>query len=302
MKIAHIGEISAFITAICWTINGICFEMAGKRVGSFAVNLIRLLIAFFLISIFNFFTTGMILPFDANLHSFVYLSVSGIIGFVVGDLFLFQAYVLIGARVSMLIMSLSPPITALFSYFILKEKIGIISFLGISLVIIGIMIVILTKDESEEGIKFELSKSIKGILYAFLGAVGQAFGLIASKIGMKNYSNPFLATQIRIIAGIAGFLILYLISNRWNEAYDALKNKKAMLEITLGSILGPFIGVSLSLYAVNNTKVAVASAIMSIMPVLIIPLSVFAFKEKVKIKEIFGAIISVVGVVVLFLQ
>lgn len=298
---SHIGETAAFATAICWTVTGTCFELAGKKVGSFAVNLIRLLIAFFIISIFTFFTRGMLLPVDADYHAWLWLAVSGLIGFVIGDLFLFQAYVLIGTRVSMLIMSLAPPITAVFGYFILGEKVGIAAVAGIVLVVSGIIMVIFTKNDSESNSKIGLSKSLRGIIYALLGALGQAFGLISSKIGMKTFSNPFAATQIRIIAGIAGFLVLYAISNRWSEALSAIKNKKAMLFITIGSIMGPFLGVSLSLFAVNNTKAAIASTITSIMPILILPVSVFVFKEKLGLKEILGALVTVCGVVILFL-
>jgi drug/metabolite transporter (DMT)-like permease len=297
----HIGETAAFATAICWTITGTCFEIAGKKVGSFAVNLIRLLIAFLIMSVYNYFTRGMLLPLDANYHSWLWLVISGLIGFVLGDLFLFQAYVLIGSRISLLIMSLAPPITAVFGYFILGEKLGLIALLGILLVVLGICMVVFTKNESDSNSKIGLSKSIKGLLYALLGAIGQAIGLISSKIGMRDYSNPFAATQIRIIAGIIGFLVLYAISKRWNEAYIAVKNKKAMLYITIGSIMGPFLGVSLSLYAVNNTETAIASAIMSIMPILIIPISVTVFKEKVNLKEILGALVTVSGVIILFL-
>lgn len=54
----------------------------------------------------------MVLPFDAQAEQWAWLALSGIVGFVIGDLLLFQSYVIIGARIAMLIMALAPPITA----------------------------------------------------------------------------------------------------------------------------------------------------------------------------------------------
>ncbi|SHJ17483.1 Uncharacterized membrane protein [Geosporobacter subterraneus DSM 17957] len=295
---AHYGEIAAFATAICWTVTAVAFETAGRRVGSLSVNLIRLVMAFFLLSIFTFFTRGMFLPFDATATMWFWLILSGLIGFVLGDLFLFQAYVEVGSRISMLIMSTAPPITAFLGFFILGECISPMNLLGMAVTIGGIALVILVKNTGES--KVEVSKPLKGLLYAFIGALGQALGLILSKFGMGSYS-PFAATQIRIIAGIIGFVIVVTLRQGWGSLMDSLKDQKAMTAISIGAAFGPFIGVSLSLLAIQHTTTGIASTIMSITPVLIIPAAIFMFKEKVTQKEILGAVITVIGVSLLFL-
>lgn len=295
---AHYGEIAAFATACCWVVTGISFELAGKRVGSLAVNLIRLVMAFMIMTGFTMITRGMALPLDATPHAWFWLVISGLIGFVIGDLFLFQAYVLIGARISMLIMATVPPITAVLGVFFLDEGLTGLTIAGMTLTFIGIAMVILIRND--DGGKFQFSHSIKGLFYAFMGALGQAFGLVSSKIGMGSY-DAFSSTQIRIIAGIFGFLIIYAVGNHWSILPRAFKDTKGMSFITLGAFFGPFLGVSLSLVAIQNTDAAIASTIMSIMPVLIIPLSVLVFKEKIKIKELIGAVVTVIGVMILFI-
>jgi len=294
----YIGEAAAFATAICWTITGVSFELAGKKVGSFAVNLIRMLIALVVMTVFNYFTRGLAFPTDATSRAWFWLSISGLIGFVLGDLFLFQAYVLIGTRISMLIMATVPPITAILSFYIFNERLTLFGILGMLITITGIGMVIFVRGDSSQSLK--LSHPIKGLSYAFIGAIGQAVGLITSKLGMGTY-NAFAATQIRIIAGIVGFLILYTLTNRWNEAGSALKHRGAMIFIIIGSIFGPFLGVSLSLVSLQFTKAAIASTIMSILPVLVIPASILVFKEKVRLREIAGSALTVVGVAVLVL-
>lgn len=295
---SNIGEIAALATAFCWTISSASFEISGRKVGSLSVNYIRLVIGFIFISIYTYFTRGMFFPIDATSSNWIWLSLSGLIGFFIGDLFLFQSFLELGSRISMLVMASSPPITAILGYLIMNEKLKPISLVGMTVTIIGIAIVILSKNPDEK--KIEITHSIKGLTYAFLGSVGQSVGLIFSKIGMGDY-NPFAATQIRIITGFISFTILFLVLNKWSDLKVALKEKKAMVGITIGSIFGPFVGVSLALLSLKYTSAGVSATITSIVPVLIIPLAIILFKEKVKTKEIIGAIVSVVGVALLFL-
>lgn len=295
---SNLGIIAALGTAFCWTITAVAFESAGKKVGSLAVNLIRLVMAFLLLSIFNLFTRGMILPLDASGATWLWLSFSGLIGFVIGDLFLFQAYVEIGSRISMLIMSIVPPITALTGFILLDERISLLGLLGMFATIGGIAIVIFSRNPDDKKVK--LSHPIKGMIYAFIGALGQAFGLVFSKFGMGDY-NPFGATQIRIIAAIIGFSIVITLWKKWGELNTAIKDKNALKQISLGAFFGPFIGVSLSLLAVQYAPTGIVSTITSITPILVIPASIFIFKEKVLPREIIGAIISLIGVSLLFI-
>jgi len=294
----HLGEIAALITALCWTMTAVSFEAAGKKVGSISVNLIRLVIAFVLISLYNFFTRGMILPIDASGSTWLWLTFSGIIGFVIGDLFLFQAYVEVGSRISMLIMSTVPPITAITGFIIMGEKITTLGLTGMIITMLGISLVILTKSPVDKKVK--LSHPIKGLIYALIGALGQAFGLVFSKFGMGSY-NPFAATQIRIIAAIIGFSIVITASKNWRKVLLAFKDRKAMKYIGLGSIFGPFIGVSLSLLAVQHAPTGIVSTITSITPILLIPVSIIIFKEKVFPREILGSIITLLGISLLFI-
>jgi len=294
----HIGEIAALITAICWTINAVAFESAGKKVGSLSVNYIRLFIAFLFLSISSYMTRGLAFPTDATSHTWFWLLISGLIGLVLGDLFLFQAYVEIGSRISLLIMSAAPPITALAGFFIMGEKISFLGLVGMFTTMVGICLVILSRNPEENKVQF--NRPVRGIIYAGLGALGQAFGLILSKLGMGSY-NPFAATQIRTIAAIIGFTVIITIRHKWSEIKAAFDDRKAIGEIAIGAVFGPFIGVTFSLLAVQYTATGIVSSISSISPVLIIPASIAIFKEKVLPREILGAVVSIVGVTLLFL-
>ncbi len=293
----HYGEFAALLTAIFWTITALSFEIAAKKVGTYSLNIIRLGFAFVLLAAFSYFRRGLILPIDASLHAWIWLSLSGIIGFVLGDMFLFASFAMIGARISMLIMTLVPPFAAIMSWFLLGETMSLMALSGMFLVVGGISISIWSRQN--QGEKIKLNYPIKGILFAVLGAIGQAGGLILSKFGMIDY-DPFAATQIRIIAGFFGFAIVISILRRWKYVKATFSDKKAMTGISIGSFFGPFLGVSFSLIAIQYTNAGIAATLMAIVPILIIPPAILLFKQKVSFKEVIGAMISVGGVVLFF--
>ncbi len=294
------GEVAALFTAIFWTITAISFERASLRIGSLSVNIIRLFIGFVFLTIFTWIYRGIAFPTDIDSNSWMWLLLSGLVGFVFGDLFLFKSYTIIGSRFSMLIMTLVPPITALFGWLLLGEKLTLMNYLGMFLTISGISLAIFSRDKVQ-GKKLKLKLSMKGILFACGGAVGQAIGLVISKVGMKDYS-PFAATQIRLIAGMGGFVILVTLMGRWKKIFSSISDRKGMTGTTLGSFFGPFLGVSFSLLAVQYTQTGIASTIMSIVPVLIIPPVIIIYKQKVSFLEMIGATISVVGVSLFFVK
>lgn len=299
----YYGELAALFTAFMWTVSSMAFEAAGKRIGSLSLNILRLLMALLFISAMNYFSRGLILPTDTDAYTWFWLAISGLVGFVIGDLLLFQAFIVIGARITMLVMSLAPPITALIGWMLLGETLTIKQILAMAVTVSGIFIVMIFRKNNDKGVKYgkkSISVAFAGFLLALGGTIGQAAGLVLSKKGMGDY-NPFAATQIRIIAGIAGFALLITILNRWKRVMVATKNIPAIKSMALGSFAGPFLGVSFSLIAVKYTETGIAATIMAIVPVIIIIPAIVINKEKISLMEILGAIIAVIGVGLFFL-
>jgi drug/metabolite transporter (DMT)-like permease len=198
----------------------------------------------------------------------------------------------------MLIMALVPPITTLISWLIMEETLSAGDFTGMALVVGGIALVVLERPRGEKAVRF--SHPVSGILLAIGGAAGQAVGLVLSKYGMGDY-NAFAATQIRVFAGFAGMTLLYFPLRAWGRVWIGLKNPRGLWITINGAFFGPFLGVSFSLLAVQHALAGVASTIMAIVPVLIIPPAVFFFKEQVNAREVIGAAVAVAGVGILFI-
>jgi drug/metabolite transporter (DMT)-like permease len=290
---SHVGEIASLLVAVCWTMSALLFEKAGHKVGSLSVNIIRLFIAVGFLGLTTQFTRGMFFAFDATPHNWFWLGLSGIVGFFLGDLLLFKSFTVIGSRTSQLIMSFAPMLTAMIGWVMLDEILSLKSIAGIIVSMAGIMIAVVDKE-------LKLNIPLKGFLFAFGGALGQAVGLILSKKGMGDY-DAVAATQIRAIFGLLGFALLVTFLKRWQKVFKSAKDTRSMSVITLGAVFGPFVGVALSLFAVQHTETGIASTLMALVPIFIIVPSALMFHEKITARQVIGAVISIAGASIFFL-
>jgi drug/metabolite transporter (DMT)-like permease len=303
---SNTGELAALCTALCWTGTAFCFQAAGRAIGSLTVNLLRLMLALGLLSLLGWALRGQAWPGDASAHAWVWLSISGLIGFALGDLCLFRAFVLLGARRSTLVMSLVPPMTACIGWVALGEVLSLGQITAIALTVTGVILAVRERADTHTGAGAGVSKEHapaelgKGVLLALGGAVGQAAGLVLSKYGMGDY-HALAATQIRVMAGIAGFAVVFTAVGWWPRLWDARRSPRGLAFTALGALLGPVTGVTLSLYAVQHTATGVAASIMAVTPILVIPVAAVVYRERVTARSVLGAMVAVVGVILLFL-
>ncbi len=299
-----IGEAIALVTVLCWTFSVQFFAVASKEVGSTPVNIIRLFVALLLFTALLLFRQGVLLPVDFPVRAWLLLSLSGVIGFFIGDIFLFKALVEIGPRITMLIQSLAAPTAAVFGWGFLHESYTLQQWLGMAITLAGVAAVILEKSKgAAPAEKLQVARvSYHGVGFAFAAMIGQAGGLLLSKSGMQTetgYLDAFSATQIRALAAFACFVMYFTVTGKWLRVKTALTNKKAVIFTALGATVGPFIGVSMSLMALHYLPTGVASTFFSLIPICIIPFSIYIYKEHVSLRAIGGAFVAVFGVYLL---
>ena len=113
---------------------------------------------------------------------------------------------------------------------------------------------------------------------------------------------PFAATTIRGYIGLAGFFLSLMLFSKDGLAKlrSAVRDRKAMWCVFASTIFGPFIGVSASLLATQYTSAGIAQTIFALTPILIIAPAAILFHQKVTVREVIGAVISVVGVCLFF--
>lgn len=300
-----LGEVIGLTTVLCWTISVQLFGAASKEVGATPVNVIRLSIAVLLFSLFLLVRDGSPIPVGFPLHAWVYLGLSGVVGFFIGDIFLFKALVELGPRLAMLLHSLAAPASAVIAWLLLGETYVPLQWMGIFVTLSGVAVVIFERSPGGKGPKATRQKSaasVKGILFGIGAMLGQAGGFVLSKVGMQvgdGYLDAFSATQVRALAAFFCFVIYFTLAGKWRNVKKAVTNRKALIYTSTGSFLGPFIGVSLSLLTLHYLPTGVAATILSLVPVCIIPFSVFLHKEYVSFKAIAGAVIAVFGIYLL---
>ena len=304
-----IGELSALSVSLLWTAGSIMFASAARRIGAFSVNALRIVFAIFLIALTHALLYGSFLPVEANIHQWLYLSISGLIGLAIGDYAYFASMVYIGPRRGVLLLSTAPIFATVFGYVVLGEVLGTWSLIGIAVTMTGVMMVILEQEgRTREQPRTPREKSL-GVFFGLIAGMGQGVGLVISKYGMINVAdegagalNPLSATMIRLIAAALIIWIGILITRRTSSITSTLKNKQAMTRMVGGTITGPFLGIWLSMIAVTYTEAGIAATLMSLMPVVVIPVVYIVYKQKTSPRSIIGAVIAVIGVAMLFLM
>ena len=307
----YLGEIISLTVAVSWTITALFAEVGSKRLGSLQMNVIRMVLSLCMLGATLWWFTGSLVPLYADGKAWFWLSLSGFVGYLLGDYCLFNSYIWIGSRFGQLFMTLAPPTAAIAGFFMLGETLAWNAWLGMLVTLTGIGISVLNKGTSN---KISLKLPLKGVLFGIGAGIGQGIGLVLSKVGMTHYEAsipmgeemvadlmPFASTFIRAVTGAIGFLCVMGFQKQFHTLATSVRDRKGMNAAVWATITGPFIGVSLSLMAVQYTEAGIASTLMALTPVFIIWPAHFFFGQKVAFKEVVGACISVVGVSLFFI-
>jgi drug/metabolite transporter (DMT)-like permease len=293
---SHSGEWAAMLTAVCWTVSATAFSAAGSRIGSIPVNVFRMLVAMLVFAVIGLFATGSPLPLDVGVAGWLWMLLSGAVGFFFGDLCLFRAFVEIGPRLSLLIMSLAPPLTALLAAVCLGERLSAYECGAMAVTLTGIAWVVTERGGTDQVRRF----TWRGGALAFGGALGQAMGMTAAKFGLATIESPLDATAIRVLSGTVCFVLFAAVRREGPRLRAAMSDRVAVLQVAVGAVAGPVAGVWLAMYALTLIPAGLAQTFAATTPVLIIPVSHFIHRERITARSIVGAIVAFAGVALLF--
>lgn len=301
------GELIAILTTLCWSLGIFPFTEAAKRIGAGPLNQYRLLLAWIIISVILFFFNDLnIIQLFATPqpYHYIFLGLSGIIGFSIGDYCSFTSFKLLGPKLGSLYTTFAPGAALIIGYVALNETINVIGIIGILTTIGGVIWLTFSKKDAYEASKIGYKRDRKGIIYGIIGALCQGTGLVLSKYGMDYYSEklPTMhAVWIRLLfAFIAAFVVSILLGKLKSNSKPIFTNEKNNLPfLFLGTILGPVMGVTLSLMAIQQLEVAVAQTIFALLPLFVLPISLIVYKEKITLQSVFACFIALTGVLLL---
>lgn len=303
------GELAALFTAFCWAFTSLFFSEAGKRIGSYKVNKIRLLLAAIIYTIILLITKGHLIPDTFIWEHLFWLGLSGFVGFVIGDGAGFKAFVMIGVRLTMIIYASAPVMAVVIAWLFLGETISVIDIIGILVTVGGIVWVILERPGQNNHVVMkdhpDYGSYALGIFYSIIFSLGQAVGLILSKHAMVNLSQPIEAMEASFLRILSGMVIIWtysLIRQNFMPTVKALKDTRALFYLVGGALFGPFLGVWMSLIAVKLIAAGIAATLNSTVPIWLLPLTRYLQKEKLSWQVIVGTLVTVGGIAILMLQ
>jgi len=294
-----LGQLAALGTAFCWSFTAIFFSYSGRLVGSAVVNRSRLLFALFFVATTHLILQGSIFPFGTDPYRWGWLALSAVLGLVLGDSFLFQAFVLVGPRLSTLMMSTVPILSTFLAWIFLKETVSTSELAGIVLTVAGVAWVV-TERRTDEAVVKE-KKYVLGLTFAFFGALGQSANLIAAKFALGDGYPAISASAIRILVAMLILWTVAAFQGQFRHTMRQWQNRNAFKAIIGGTIAGPFIGIWLSLVAVQLAPVGLAATLMALPPSILIPIGRIFYNERVSRRGIIGTIIAISGVALIFL-
>jgi drug/metabolite transporter (DMT)-like permease len=296
-----VGEIAALATSFCWSLTSIQFTLAGRRIGSDVVNRVRLVLAALGLSLTHLLLHGELWPIHAEPFRWGWLGLSGTVGLVLGDGCLFHAFLLIGPRRAMLLMTLAPVISTLLAWGWLGETLHPVE-IGAVLLAVGGIAWVVSEGQQAQGAPAESRRQyILGVLLGLGGALGQALALVTAKQGLVGDFPSLSATLIRMLVALGVIWLPPLVRGQVGATWRALGDKETWPSLVGGSLTGPFLGVWLSMVAVQRAQVGIASTLMALSPIILIPLDHWIFRERISLRSVAGTVVALAGATVIFL-
>ncbi len=299
------GEFAALGTAVCWASSSNLFAAAGRRMGPLVLNRLRITVAALFLGVTLFLLRGSPWPTWATPAAVALLAASGLVGFVFGDSYYFRSLVLLGPGRAALVASLAPLFTAVLAWPILREIPGPLALAGMALTLGGIFWVLWERGRGagdRAGAAMGAGSVAAGVGAGVLAAIGQAGGYVISKLALRSGLDALSATVVRIGAAVVGVWALALVQGGAARSFTALRDRRSTLFMVGGAIGGPFLGVTLSLAALEFIQAGVAASITAIYPLLTFVLASRFHGERLTWRTMGGTAIAVAGVIVLFLR
>jgi len=295
----YIGELTALLTSVVWAGTSVLFTKAAQQVGAIVVNRMRSILALVFLMLLNLAFDGYLLPVNAGADRWLWFALSGAIGYALGDVFLFQSFLCVGPQRSMLMMSLAPLMSAGLAWIFFGETLTGIQMLGVIVTLAGVAWVIVRRRSDAPD---QLCSPLQGILFGLGAAVGQAVGFVLSKQGLTDNFSPIAGNSIRMVAAVIILWGVAGVQGKAKETINRMRGKPEVLGLlTLAAFTGPVLGATLSLFALQHAQVGVASTLIALPPVFLLPISWFVFKEKFDWSAVFGTFVAIGGVALLFL-
>lgn len=284
------GELAAVCAAFFWAIASVIYASLGQRVPASALNLGKGVIALVLL-LLTVWVQGLGVP-SLTARPSLLLLLSGAIGIGFGDTVYLEALRHLGARHTLLLRTLAPPMAACLSLWFLQERLSILACVGIAITILGIIWVI------SEGTADHLQSNPlwPGVAYALLAALAQAVGAILSRMALANTAiSPQWGALLQLLAGVGGVLGWGLLRGQLSVWWRALMLRKVLMRLCAASFVGTYLGMWLQQLSLKYTVTGISQTLNATSPLFVLPIAVL-LGERISGRAWGGAVIAIIGV------
>lgn len=321
-----LGEISALTASAFWATASLLFSRLRSSISATSLNLLKCFIALVLMLVTRALLHGGSLDIVMASDEVLWLTVSGLFGLTLGDTLMFLSLSRIGPRRTLLMTSLTPLMTALMAAPALGESLGSLAWLGMAITMIGVTAVVRerapkaavqattltasTATNASDGAQDatlltrgpapRLGEATAGYLFALGAAFCQAAGNVMTKLGGEHEALDLAI--VRLIAGTAGLLVLVLIRREFGATLRPLTHLSTARWVVIATLLGTYLGIWLQVTGLRYATAGVAATLSSTSPIFVLPLAHYFLKEHISPRSIWGAILAVGGIALLFVR
>lgn len=183
-----------------------------------------------------------------------------------------------------LLVNLVPLTIIPLSYFFYKEKLNKSFFIGLVVLIIGIIILMKGKISTNP-------ENFRGDFYAFIASI--FYGLFLFFV--SNIRNRVSAKVIMFICGF-GSLITLFIAMFFKEGIGYPVTLKELIPLVGLAIFSQLLGQGLMSYCVGKIRITLSSILVLSQPIVAAVYSFLLFNEKISQQEILGIFIVLIGI------
>ncbi|MBD1943578.1 DMT family transporter, partial [Coleofasciculus sp. FACHB-712] len=205
----------------------------------------------------------------------------------------------LGARRTLILETLAPPLTAVLALVFLQEQLTAAAWCGILLTILGVVWVVTERVPNSTAESKHLT--MRGISWGLLAAVAQATGAVLSRTALIQSSiSPLWSTLVRLGAGVLVLLLWKLLGQRQvNGWLKPLQSWRIVGVIAITAFFSTYLGIWLQQISLKFAPAGIAQTLSSTSPLFVLPLAIW-MGDVVSFRAILGVLVALGGVAVLF--
>lgn len=288
------GELAGLSAAGLWAVSSVVYGLLGQKLPPLLLNCLKGVVAIALLGL-TLLATQQPFPPTAILPLSL-LAISGIVGIGIGDTAYFTALVYLGARRTLLLEILVPPMAALLAFVFLQESLSLQAWGGILLTIIGVAWVI---TERTPDTVIRTTNARQGIGWGLVAAIAQAIGAVLSRSALITTDiTPLWSTLVRLVPGtlIAGLLWGLAPQRQGFTVNWSLKLGGVIIVAAFGST---YLGIWLQQTALKFAPTGIAQTLLATSPLFVLPIARL-MGETISWRSILGVCVALCGISILF--